>query len=573
LEKKENYLGGFRMILDFMRYQPWRSSFILICMVFSGLSEGIGVGTLLPLLNLAGSGNPEEGSLISELTGRAFHSLGFNPGLGILLCLIVAGIVLKGVFRLIAMKQVGYSVARAVTNLRLALFKALMRVRWNYFITHPVGLLTNAVSSEAIRISWGYKLMFLIIAEAIQVVFYLSVAMLISWSVTLASLIMGLLIASLFIPLLKIANRAGASQTGSLQAILVRMTDLLCGIKSIKAMGQENLVGSFLEEESEELNSALEQQVLSTEILKCLHEPVLVFFMGIGLYVVLTGWDVPVTNLLVMAFLFHRSVTIMGKVQKQYQAMKIYESAYWSFRDTLNQAKSANEETSGKSPADMRHGVIFKNVSFSYNAKKVLNEVDLTIPFGKITVVTGESGSGKTTLVDLLAGLIRPQAGEIIVDGVALSAIDLRSWRKLLGYLPQETFLFNESVVSNVTLGDKSYTRRNVEEALSKAGALDFVISMPDGMDTVIGERAGTISGGQRQRIALAKTLIRKPRLLILDEMTMALDPKTEAAICKTLIELRGEMAIFAVSHQRALIEAADFVFRVEDGKINLVES
>jgi ATP-binding cassette subfamily C protein len=153
-----------------------------------------------------------------------------------------------------------------------------------------------------------------------------------------------------------------------------------------------------------------------------------------------------------------------------------------------------------------------------------------------------------------------------------LAEIDIRSWRRMIGYVPQDTLLLHDSVLVNVTLGDTTVSEQDAERALRAAGAWDFVRNLPKGMQTVVGERGSKISGGQRQRIAIARALAKNPTLLVLDEATTALDPDTEIAICRTLRELSGKVTILAISHQTALLEASGIAYRFENGTIRLVK-
>jgi ATP-binding cassette subfamily C protein len=172
----------------------------------------------------------------------------------------------------------------------------------------------------------------------------------------------------------------------------------------------------------------------------------------------------------------------------------------------------------------------------------------------------------------LLIGLIRPQQGEVWVDDLPLAKVDLKKWRKMIGYVPQETLLLHDTVFINVTLGDPELGEEEAEDALRAAGAWEFVTEMPKGMYSTVGERGSMISGGQRQRIALARALVHKPKLLVLDEPTSALDQESEAAICETLQQLSGKYTILAISHRNTLIGAADRAYQLEDGKALLVQ-
>jgi ATP-binding cassette subfamily C protein len=248
------------------------------------------------------------------------------------------------------------------------------------------------------------------------------------------------------------------------------------------------------------------------------------------------------------------------------------ESAFWSLRATIEQAEAAHELPRGREQPCLRKGITLKDVGLFYGEQRVLRNVSLCIPAGQVTAIIGPSGAGKTSTVDVIIGLVQPQAGEVWIDEVPLGEIDLRAWRGMVGYVPQETLLLHESVFLNVTLGDPLFTLAEVEAALRSAGAWDFVAALAEGVHTTVGERGSRFSGGQRQRIAIARALVHKPRLLILDEATASLDPASEAAICATVKKLRGSMTILLISHQLVLLEAADNIYRLEGGTVRQLE-
>jgi len=246
----------------------------------------------------------------------------------------------------------------------------------------------------------------------------------------------------------------------------------------------------------------------------------------------------------------------------------VNESAYWSLQDTLQTVKSEREESGGDHTPTLNQAIQLENVTFAYDNQPVLQNVSLNFPKGRIISIVGPSGSGKTTLVDLVIGLLRPQQGEVLIDDVPLAEVNLKSWRRMIGYIPQETILLHDTVLNNVTLGDPGLGEADAQDALRAAGAWEFVNSMPQAIQSIVGERGGKLSGGQRQRIAIARALVHKPQLLILDEATSGLDPESEAAVCDTLQQLRGKLTILAISHQSALVEISDKAYRIRDGKI-----
>jgi ATP-binding cassette subfamily C protein len=281
--------------------------------------------------------------------------------------------------------------------------------------------------------------------------------------------------------------------------------------------------------------------------------------------------ELPMVMVLVIAL--GRTFSFLGKVQKQYQKLVIAESAFWSMRQTIEAARQAEEPlaTHGAAPS-FEQGIRFQDVAFAYTDKTVLQQLSLDIPCGSLTALIGPSGSGKTTIIDLIIGLLQPQSGAVLIDGIALTSLDLKAWRRLIGYVPQENILLHDSVHHNVTLGDPAVSMEDVEYALRGAGAWEFTSSLPEGVHSTVGERGGRLSGGQRQRIMIARALAHRPKLLILDEATSALDPASEAAIRKTVENLRGELTILAISHQTGLVEAADRVYRLQQGVVTAVD-
>jgi ATP-binding cassette subfamily C protein len=205
-------------------------------------------------------------------------------------------------------------------------------------------------------------------------------------------------------------------------------------------------------------------------------------------------------------------------------------------------------------------------VRFSHGGHEVLKGASMTIRAGEMVVMTGPSGTGKTTLVDLILGLYRPQSGEILIDGVSLTEIDLKSWRSLVGYVPQELVLFHDTIRANLTLGDDAVSDEALHTALEAAGALGFINDLPQRLETVVGEKGSKLSGGQRQRIALARALALRPRLLILDEVTSALDPRTAADITRNIRAFGQNLTILSITHRSEFLDLADRVYHLEDG-------
>lgn len=559
-----------RTSLDFVRYflsaYPKRSALMVALLVFSGFAEGIGVVALLPLLEMV-SGDASSG--LARGVESVLLGVGLPATLPVLLVVIVASISLKAIALWLAMKQVGFTVAQVTTDLRLDLIRSLLEARWGHFQRRKVGEFANAISSEAIRAAAAYREACVVIGGLVQVFMYLVVAFLIAWQVSLAGLVIGAGFLYLLRRFVHMSRKAGEEQTTLSKSLSGQLVDALQGLKAVKAMAREQLFWPLLEKETEGLNQAQRRKVVASETLRLFQEPLVTVVLALGLYGAVTFTGLQFSAVLVLAFIFYRLMSHVNTLQMRYQVMSVGESAFWSLREATERAQQEREpEGGGPQPPRLAQGIRFDSVSFSYDTDPVFQGLSFVIPVGTLVTFSGQSGAGKTTIVDLVCGLHRPTRGEIFLDDVPLSDLDVRAWRRRIGYVPQDTLLFNDTILRNVTLGDETIRREQVERALKAAGAWDFVSRRPGLMDAAVGEGGSRLSGGQRQRIAIARALVEDPELLILDEVTTALDPETERAICETLLDLRGRVTILAISHQPALQEAADVRFHVEGGRI-----
>ena len=473
-----------------------------------------------------------------------------------------------------SVRQVGYTIANVTSDLRLRLLEKLMQAKWGYFVTQPVGSLANALGWETAKAANAYKQIGQLLAGIINVSVYIVIAFLVSWKVVVAALVASILFMYFLKGMVGISRKSGSNQARVMKTMSSRFVDALHGIKPIKAMGREKQLWNLLEDETRQINVAQRQSVFANAMPDVMREPVIMLIVSLGLYLVYTYSNQSFSAIIILVFLFNRVMTRFTMLQKNYQTMVNSEAVFWSLLETIEDAEEHNEpEVETPAVPSLNNSLEIDQLSFSYGDHSVLQDVSLRVRAGDFVALVGPSGAGKTTLVDLMLGFYQPSSGEIKVDGVPLDKINRQTWRKLIGYVPQEMFLFHENIYKNVTLGDEAISRQQVELALTSAGIGDFIASLPDGIDTVVGERGSKLSGGQRQRIALARAIVHKPRLLILDEVTASLDPKTEAEICATLQSLQGDVTIISVSHQPALVAAADIVYRIRDGSVSQVRN
>ncbi|HEX6012442.1 MAG TPA: ABC transporter ATP-binding protein [Geminicoccaceae bacterium] len=546
---------------------PW---VVLACLIVASLCEGVGLATLVPLLGAA-SGSDDD-SLISAGVRGALDWLGVHPSVGTLIFVLVGGMLLKSAISLFVMRKVGYANAEVANTLRVQLVRQLLGARWGYLLKHPTGRIANSFSGEVGRSQQAYQLAAQFVAEAVQTAVLLVVALFVSWQLALAAVVIGAGTAAAVHFLVTRAKKAGRAQTQLTKELMGLLNDALDNLKPLKAMGAQREFLALFDRRLHRLRRALRRQVVNREALRNGQDALLAVCMGIGAYLAIVTFSASLEQVIVVGMILSRTVRGFGRLQGFLQQAVIVESPFREVASLIKDLEAHQEDVGGRRPPKLERELRFSGVRFAYGDKPVLEGADLVVPAGDIVVLTGASGAGKTTLVDLALGLHRPQAGRILVDGVDLAEIDLQAWRALVGYVLQELVLFHGTVRENLTLGDGSHDARDVEEALRLAGADRFVAELPEGLETVVGSKGARLSGGQRQRIALARALLRRPRLLILDEVTSALDPASERAICANVAALRGRTTVLAVTHRPAFLEIATRVYRVDGGTARITK-
>ena len=556
-----------RTLLTYIMVFPRRSIIVLIALLIAGVAEGLSLTALLPLLSIAvGESGDSKDSGIGKFMEKGLQDIGIDPTLDTILIIIVGGMFFKGIVLLLANRQVGYTVAHVATALRLDLIEALLASRWQYYLRQPVGSLANSIASEAYRAANGFEHSVNVLALAIQVLVYAIVALFISWEATLASLVIGLFLLIALNRLVSATRRAGTKQTHLLRYLLTYLSDVLSSVKSLKAMARDNVADAILREQTQQLEKATRREVMNRAALTALQEPILAALTASGLYIALVVWELSLPEVMLMVFLLTRILGLLNKTQRRHQQLAAQESAYWALRKAAEEARAAAERTTGTLEPTLQQGISLQHVKFDYGQKNIFKDLTIDIPINSFTAVMGSSGVGKSTLLDLLCGLTEPQSGEVQIDGISLHDLNLRQWRHMIGYVSQDTVLLHDTVMNNILVGEPALTPDDAVRALKQAGAWDFVSALPEGLQTVVGERGGLLSGGQRQRIAIARALAHNPSFLILDEPTSALDPESERIICETLQHLSKNLTIIAVSHQPAVINAADRVFILSNG-------
>lgn len=549
-----------------------RPAIVLACLVLAGFAEAIGLTTILPAVTQVTGGVQEASSPLNGQVMALVEHLGIPASVTNLILLVVAFLSLKVILSFLALSYVGYSVANVSTGMRARLVDALLKVRWSYFSDQRVGRIANAMSNDATRAGKAYFGAARLVTHCVQMAFYTIVALQVSPRLAAVGLTIGGAMAAAMSVLTRISRKAGYRQTDRTSDLVVYLSDALNNIKPLKTMERKDAFVRMFSRKLKSVRRALRTQVLARHGMVYGEEIIIFVCLGVGLYGATVIWHIPMPELIVMGLLFHNVINGIGKVQQFAQSVMELESAYFRLRSLTEDAAINAEQHAGTRHPGIDCTCRFDKVTFAHADRPVVTEATFEVPAGGITVLQGPSGAGKTTLIDLLTGLYQPDSGRILVGDTPLDDIDMAHWRAMIGYVPQELTLFHDTIFMNVTLGDDRLGEDAVRAALEQAGAWALVDGLPDGMMTIVGEHGTRFSGGERQRIALARALVADPKLLILDEVTSALDPDTEKTICDNIQALSGRYTIVAITHRPAWSSIATNLYAVEDGRVTRVE-
>ena len=557
----------FRIFFSNEETRPWA---VLLCLLFSGFAEAISITALLPMIQSISSDGVGKGagSPAMMFINNLMSSLGITPNLPNLILVVVIFFSLKTLLSFAALSYAGYAIAEVSTGLRRKLIKVLFGARWRFYTQLHAGRVANIISSDAGSAGSAYSIAANFMAFSIQGTIYSIVAFLVDWRLALLGLfIAGGMIASLNW-LVGVTKRAGYKRADRTSDLTTFTIDMLNNIKPLKTMDRYDRLVGEMGLILKRLRKALVTGELARQGLDQGSQLLITIALGLGIYLAVTVAKVSLAELIVIAVVFFQVIAIINKLQKLLQKAAEVEGAYIRTEQLIERAQAQRETYGGTRAPTLEKECRFDHVTFAYEKTPVVRNVSFTIEKGSITVLQGQSGAGKTTLVDLLTGLHTPDKGTITLDGVSLADIDMKQWRQSIGYVPQELSLLHMTIRDNLILGDTQISDADIEEALDQAGAREFIVAMPDGLATEVGAMGSRLSGGQRQRIALARALVIKPKLLILDEITSALDPETERAICQRIAGLRGRYTIVAITHRPAWTEVATQLYKIERASI-----
>ncbi|MEO9167212.1 MAG: ABC transporter ATP-binding protein [Aestuariivirga sp.] len=544
-----------------------RPILVALLMFLATTSDFLSMGALVPLVAQVTADGGQNNSAIAVFVDRAFGWVGLTPTFTVLLIFVAIGLVLKSLIALGSMSFVGISVADVTTRIRTKLLSAMVQANWAYFTDHKPGEVATQISAQSTLAGQAYLSAASHITTVVSGLGLFLAAVLVSPKLMFFTVIaIGLLVWPLS-AVLRLADRASKQQFQASNDLATGLEDVVNNMKPLKSMGRQQKFIAGFNDNIYAMRTSFIQAIISRHATFYGQDILATLLVITAVWFGVEYLHTPISQFFVFGVVFYQMIDVVKRIQQSLQDAISSSAGYLGVMETIQRGEAHAEVDEGKLLPHLTRALRLEDVSFGYSSKLVLTHASLEVPANKITVLVGQSGSGKTTMLDLIIGFNRPTKGRITIDGVDLNNISLKAWRNQIGYVPQELTLLRGTIADNIVLGDDKLTRDDIENALRLAGAFEFVSELPQGIDTDIGTMGAKLSGGQRQRISLARALVHKPKLLLLDEVTSALDEVTEAEICKNVKALSGSLTILAITHRPAWRKIAGRIYKITGGK------
>lgn len=556
-----------KFIYDILRKFPLLISFNIALVVSMSIMDAASIFSLAPVVDYI-IPIQEGNSGISQKAIDIISSWGVPISLGSLMAIFIILNALSSCFAI----WVKYSILKTKyafeKRLMLSTFQIFFNSRWYFFSNNKQGTLLNTFLRELDVVGGGFGAIANLFANLMQVGLYLVVPVYISWKVTGISLTTALFFITPFFLLGNVSRRLGQLSVSTGNRLTGVISESFSSAKVILGFGNQN-------KSADDLESSFDAHCDATIKSQTLNHSVPKIYLPLGLTVmavaVLSGKKLAVPNaeLAVLMYSLLKILPLIGNMIGKKLALDNFFPSYEQILK-LRELAEKTAQPSGKMPFNKLHReVVIKEATFAYpNHAPVLTGINVTIPKGNMVAFVGSSGAGKSTLIDIIMGFNQPCRGEVLIDGMSLNRIDIVAYRRRIGYVPQDSLLFNMSINDNLLWAKSDASRDEIHSACKLANAHEFIRDLPQKYDTIVGDRGVRLSGGQVQRIALARAVLRNPEILILDEATSSLDTQSERLIQQAVENISKATTVIAIAHRLSTIVNADYIYLLEMGRV-----
>lgn len=562
---------AIKNLLRLLRLYPWAIPLIITLGILCSLSEGLGISLFIPFLQTLDATNSQGASanLLVNLLNRLFINVPQNNRLLVIPLSILGLVLLKNCLSYSSAMLSYWLYWRIGHQLLSSTFQQLLSVSYTFLDTNQSGKLLNTLHTQTWRTCDAITLLINLTVNICTVVVFVLLLMLTSWQLTLLVAVALVLISLSIQGVTRKAKKLGREAVQANDDLTNRMMEGFYGMRVIRAFGHE----SYELQRFEQTSTALGTISMKLARLYAITGP-LSEFLSVALLVciliIALQYKSDIATLLTFIFMLYRLQPVVRRLDTD---RVNFLGLLGSVEDVISLLNRSDKQYIRSGDIEFKglgKGITFESVNFCYDHsdKPALQDVSIYIHRGKTTAIVGPSGAGKSTIIGLICRFYDITEGEIFVDDYPLRELNLTSWRSRIAIVSQDVHVFSTTVGKNIAYGRLDATKAEIIAAAKKANAHEFISQLPEGYDTMVGDRGMRLSGGQRQRIALARAIIREPEILILDEATNALDSMSETLIQEALNSFSQNRTVIVIAHRLSTIEEADQIIVLQEGRV-----
>lgn len=563
----------FQSLAFFYTHLRYRIFIVLSLSIFVGVLDGFGLAMFIPLLQMVdgeSTANSEGlGNLSFLIDSIEKLNIPFNLYSVLILMLILFSF--KGLFKFFeGLARVIYQ-QYFMRKIRIDNSNALSNLQFVYFINADSGKIQNTFSAEVSRVNHAFISYFNAAQSAIMVIVYLCLAFTTNVQFALLISVGGGLTNLIFKRLYQKTKQYSKQYTSFAHNFQGLLIQLVTNFKYLKATATVFEYTEKLKQRIREMEIAQRRMGVLDSSMQALREPLIIMVVVVVILVQVEYFSEGLGSIILSLLFFYRALSAVLAMQKQWNSFLTVSGTLENMTSFMKELKEGEEIYGTEKFEHFKSSVVLENVSFTYDEKKVIQNLNLTINKNETIAFVGESGSGKTTLMNILVGLLKPTTGKMLIDRLDYTRLDVRTLQQRIGYITQEPVIFSDTVFNNVTFWGEptSENMQRFEMALKKAAIYEFIQEQPLKENALLGGNGINLSGGQKQRLSIARELYKQVDFLLMDEATSALDSETERVIQKHIDELKGEYTIIIIAHRLSTVKNADRIVLMGNGQID----
>lgn len=571
LKLKAKTLDEFKYSFkNFSKNYPLFTYLIIFLTLTLSIVELVSMSMLLPLASLGLEDSNTSGFL--DFIKNIFLKFGISYSFNVIFITFVIVYLLKILIVLIIGIYIDNATYYISTDLREKVIKGLKTTSWSYFKSKKQGLITNLLTMEISNSSENFRNTVSIIESIFLFFIYILLGVSVS-SGTLLGIFLLIIISITFLkPFFQMARKAGKKKVDDIRNMSTYINSGLKSLKIFKATNKEDFLIESLISSNIEFLRANKITVKSKRFLEAFQNTFQLIGFTIGLYFVRDVLELNLIEIGFLGYVYIKLYTHLAHILKKYQVLTNNISYLKRVNSFVDELKKNRDQVFGSVKPELPSEIQIKSLSFSYGKTLILKNISLTIPKKGLTIIFGKSGAGKTTIFDLITGLYDIEKKKIFLGNYDLRDIKISNFRSQIGYVTQDPFLINGTILDNIISFKKKYNKTELDNTIIKCGLENLIKKLPQGIMSNIGESGAFLSGGEKQRIAIARSLIDKPKLILMDEPTSSLDEEISKEIIVNVKRISKNIPIIMITHQKEYLKVADTAYEIQNMKVNKIK-